>query len=267
MTRVKIVIINLTLTDIPCRQNRLFLKLKAGKDHLTTTKFPISSNNCVKFDEFITFEYNPKCHLRFSFRLEKSDGVKFSRYGVAKVNFNVNLNQKVIKKKLSNCFEKPIMKCEVKPYNHFNLFSTGNNNQNHSISSQSQFHDDSCYFKQNCSTNNTSMGSPACQPDTSKSQSKMSTKVSFSLNEKNSQNITNIKDVKCRSISINSMPVPSFSEVSISNSSNLYVTSNSAPIIKLDFKIPNMLSPERFIELEGKIDDLLAGIINEEFRE
>ena len=238
MSRIKIVIANLFLKDIPKRQSRVFLKLKAGKDSTTTKKQEISDQNIVEFSDPIILEYKQKYNLRFSFRLEMSDGIKFSRYGICKIPYKAQRDSLHYEMKLKHCNEMPKMECDILLYSSSLINSLRNQSAN-------------------------------LQPNNERSISVSMTKT-LSLSDKkvnfppmgNSSSSTTNKINK--SYSVNTQPLPKLSDLSISSSINSFKTINTEPPPKISSIIPHKLTQERYLELETKIDELLASIINEE---
>lgn len=128
--KVKVVLQNLKLIDVPTRQNRVFLKAKHGSFHFTTKPYQIK-NNVVIFLEPVTMEIvipdDPKKakavkSARLSFRLENTSGSGFTRYGIVILNIVQRLltNDLDVKVGLENCTEKPVFMCKIKMPSNFN---------------------------------------------------------------------------------------------------------------------------------------------------
>ena len=58
MPKSKICIRNLIIKDIPSRSNRIFLKLKSGRNSVLSNKYQIGADNQVVFDDIIMIEHN-----------------------------------------------------------------------------------------------------------------------------------------------------------------------------------------------------------------
>lgn len=281
--KIKFTLENITLTDVPTRQNRIFLKVKYGSHHFTTKPVQIKDNSAI-FNQEVSLEI-PSIHIpkkpkhykpfRLSFRLENSSGSGFTRYGVIELNIferimSQNLN---VECGLDNCEEKPIFRCHILiPSN----LSLAENDTNTSFNSESE--------NSMQSNSSTTIGSSTTHyshhrvMSASNSFSLFNKSNEFDLSEstktesiKKSHNLPNIP----RPFNKNSKGKGMSNSLSASNLQDLQQTSVSSPDLTATKSIssPHITVPdsyenapiniplERYTQLESQIDNLLTDII------
>lgn len=250
MPKSKICIKNLIITDIPSRSNRIFLKLKSGRNSVLSNKYQIGVDNKVAFDDIIIIEYDFEktkkgCSekLRFSFRIEKSNGTDFKRYGsfnITDLDYNKLRPQPyLISRNLEKCKEKPKVSCEISLMDYstkvqkevypvtFSIPITPKGNHRRTESSAPCIKNVSPLVK---NINRLHLSDVSSKSDSNRK----SDPICLCIDE----------DGKTCSVS-------SYSSLSTSISKS----------------IPLSISQEKYDELEKNIDDLLAEIINGNFQE
>lgn len=238
MPKAQIYIKNLSIKNIPTRSNRIFVKIKSGQKSIYSSKHQINQTNSVDFEIMLTIQSSVKktnkgCfleRLRFSFRIEKSDGIDFTRYGsfnVNDINFEHAKKHSIkISRSLEKCKEKPKIECEIIVVDHskssfLEAAKSVEENNNSTLREQSQ-----PVFSKNSLETAVGDFSSKTEPCNNKKN-------------KNDQVILNINKSR------NSINVSSFS-LSVSSSKS----------------IPLVITEQKYIEIEQRIDDLLANIIN-----
>lgn len=134
MTKIKICIKNLSIKDILNRSNRIFLKIKSGNKSILSQKHQIDKKHFVQFEDMISIDQKLKrkhqMNLRFSFRIEKDNGIDFVRYG----SFNLHnlyynkhgTNCYHIERNLEKCMEMPIVQFDIMFLEYQKMESLGN---------------------------------------------------------------------------------------------------------------------------------------------
>lgn len=236
MPKAQVYIKNLSIKNIPTRSNRIFLKIKSGQKSLTTNKHQIDQNNSVTFENMITIQNSIKKtkkgntmeKIRFSFRIEKSNGVDFTRYGCFNIT-NLDFDQTKshpyhINRSLERCKEKPLIECEIIVVDH------SKNSIKEAIKPIEQKQSTMLEVDQSDPVFNKTSLEPHISDMSSKSDPRPI----------NNQLVINIDKAR-NSISVSSM-------------------SFSSPAAK---SIPLNMTEKKYNEIEKEIDDLLADIINE----
>lgn len=234
--------------------------------------------------------------LRFSFRLENSSRSGFQRYGIVMIDLlklimentqpNNSYNTRSYRTGLENCSEKPVFSVNfIFPQGYIpkNVILNPSNIQinNNDISTSPNSNSTS---KSNATNNSSSQySSPKCSQSSqnnnySKNQNTTEiiafpvlekSSVSTSISNSNQNNVPNF-------LQSNPLPNNNISSITIptmSNSNPTYYGQNisisSGNSNRLDYKkslenLPINMTKQRYDELEGEIDNLLAGIINDE---
>ena len=232
MPKIQIYIKDLSIKNIPSRSNRIFLKLKSGRKCLITKKHLIDQNNSVVFENIIAIQNTVKKtkkgnkleKVRFSFRIESSNGVEFTRYG----SFNItDLDYDQVKyypyhicRSLERCKENPQIECKIiVAESSKNLFNNDESKKNSNELKQEQ--SEPVFYKSTLVSPNNEISSKSdpCR--------------------KNQQLVLNI-DKNSNSYSISSFSLSS-------------ATSTTIPL---------NITEEKYNEIEDEIDNLLAEIIN-----
>lgn len=281
--KVKVVLQNLKLIDVPTRQNRIFLKVKHGSFHYTTKPYPIEKS-LVTFLEPVTIEMtipdDPKKaqavkSARLSFRLENTSGSGFTRYGIVMLNIVQHLfaNELNVRTGLENCTEKPVFMCTIERPSNFNhpiqqgipideseLSSASASMSNSMSNSITQLR------RPSMKGNHVRMGSVSTKAtyfdDLSSDISvpiSVSPKVNFPQIRRKSQiHVSNSFNSLNKNPSNSRLPLlPLSGESSVLSNQS----SSTTPKPNLYDAAPAKISPERFKTLEEQIDNLLAGII------
>lgn len=281
--KVKVVLQNLKLIDVPARQNRIFVKVKHGSFHYTTKPYQIVKS-VVNFLEPVTIEMtipnDPKkakaikC-ARLSFRLENTSGSGFTRYGIVMLNIIQRLfaNELDVRSGLENCTEKPVFMCNIQMPSNFNFpiqqgilidetdLSSGSVSVSNSVSTSM-----STQFKKNSIKGNhvriSSVASkPALFDELSDRTEPMSVapKMNFTQSRRKSQiHVSNSFDSLAENLVHRRMSV-----LQMSGENSLLSNQSSSTIQKANLyeNAPAKISKERFKKLEEQVDNLLAGII------
>ena len=250
MPKSKICIRNLIIKDIPSRSNRIFLKLKSGRNSVLSNKYQIGADNQVIFDDIIMIEHNFEKSkkkyiekLRFSFRIEKSNGTDFKRYG----SFNIiDLDYKKLQpqpfhvsRNLEKCKEKPTVSCDI-------LVDYAKKVQKE-VRTPVTFSDQVLVGKGHrraessapCLKNISQLAKGACKPHFSDVSSKSDP------NRKSDPIVLCIDD----------------------DGKTCSISSFSLQLSSASRSIPLNISQEKYEELEKNIDDLLADIINGNYQD
>lgn len=237
MPKSKICIKNLIITDIPSRSNRIFLKLKSGRNSVLSNKYEIGINNEVKFNDVIIIEHDfgkSKEKLHFSFRIEKSNGIDFKRYGSFNVtDLEYNKLQPYsyhLSRNLEKCKEKPKVNCEIV------LLNYPHKNQRETVTfSMNDIHN-----------KKTDISAPVIK------------------------NIAPIKTNKnhLSDLSSNARSCPVCLCIDEDGKTcNVSTYSSSLSSSSFSKSIPLKISQEKYDELEKNVDNLLAEIINGNYQE
>lgn len=283
--KVKVILQNLKLIDVPTRQNRVFLKAKHGSYHFTTKPYQIK-NNTVIFLEPVTIEIvipdDPKKakavkSARLSFRLENTSGSGFTRYGIVMLNIVQRLfaNDLVVKVGLENCTEKPVFMCKIKMPSNFN-----HSIQQGVLIDESELSSASMSVSSSVSTSFTQFRRPSMKGNRNRMGS-LSTKKDVYYDDLSSDYTEPILPIQQAHYPQSSRTA----RIHISNSFNSFnslsenqanyrtplshlsgensVLSNQSSRMETNLydNAPAKISPERFKTLEDQIDKLLAGII------
>ena len=302
-TKWKIILQNINLIDLPTRQNRMFLKIKNCVSNVITKSYHIKNNQCefidpveieVNFPSDILKAINKNSKslkikpLRLSFRLENSSRMGFQRYGIVMVDLLKLIlnngeqianqsNVRSLRTGLENCSEKPILSINF-------IFPSGFIPKNVilepsliQVKNDVSISPNSTSTSKSNATNNSSSqySSPKCSQSSQNNQNTVNL-FSFPALEKNSISTSNsnsnlnkisskVKSCPIPNNSISSLSIPT---LSISNPTNYNsisprnsnISDHAKPLVNLPIK----MTKQRYDELEGEIDNLLAGIINDE---
>lgn len=239
MPFIKICIKDLLIRNIPTRSNRIFLKLKSGRKSYITKKYKINDNNTVLFESMIVMPINFKKsksgvkvgQIRFSFRFEKSNGIDFDRYGSFDVT-DLDCDEAKtcpyhICRNLERCKEKPLIEC--------NIIVLENAKQSLKSLKETELNDkDQAIVFRNCESDVMLTQEPFDSP---------------SLND------ISAKSDPCMH------PKKMISDAGkLTNSCFVSSVSYSRSISKT---LPLKITDEKYKEIEARIDNLLADIINE----
>ncbi|KAH0800361.1 uncharacterized protein GO595_006772 [Histomonas meleagridis] len=91
--KIKVILTDMKLIDMPPNQYRIFFKAKQGSKHIKTKAYAIVQNQVI-FPEPICFLYDVSSHfsgklvrpLRLSFRFETATGSGYTRYGIVEID-------------------------------------------------------------------------------------------------------------------------------------------------------------------------------------
>ena len=251
--RRKITLKDIVLTDLPTRQKRVFIKIKNCVKSIITKPYPIIDNKCVfenpvkiKMDMPQNLSKAKKVQpLRLSFRLENLSGSGFHRYGIAKIDVvkAILSGHLQISMNLENCTEKPVLSMTlVLPSS---LFSYMSKQIPHSASTMIPMQNVSMSFMSQKDQNNSLS---QFLPQNGSVAKSWSTKPIASTSTQ-----SNSLDSTATTKSIKSFP----------SNQSLSTTVHTQNENSVDLR-PQNVSKERYFELESRIDQLLASIINEE---
>lgn len=228
--------------------------------------------------------------LRLSFRLENSSRSGFQRYGIAMVDLlklimenNEQYNESNLIRSyrtgLENCSEKPIFSVNFVFPNGFipkNIILKPSNDE--VINDISISPNSTSISKSNVNNSSSQYSSPKCSQSSQTKSNNQNTVNMYglpSLEKQSMSTSTSQSNPNKVSEKINSCPIPNntISSISIptmSTSSPTHFNSASSRTTKsLENRkalenIPINMTKQRYDELEGEIDNLLAGIINDE---
>lgn len=281
--KVKVVLENLKLIDVPARQNRIFVKVKHGSFHFTTKPYQIEKS-IVNFLEPVTIEMTIPDDIkkakamksaRLSFRLENTSGSGFTRYGIVMLNVVQRLlaNELNVRAGLENCSEKPVFMCTIKMPSNFNHpikqnfsideteLSSSSVSTSNSISSSLTQH-----RRQSIKGNHVRMQSVSTKStyfddlssDFTEPIINVVPKVNFSQSRRKSQiHVSNSFNSLARNANYR------FPTLQLSGENSVLSNQSSSALQKPNLyeHAPAKISLERFKTLEEQIDNLLAGII------
>lgn len=236
---IKLLITNMKLIDMPPNQNRVFVKIKQGKSNVTTRSFPIVKNQVIfrepvdfDYNTSVTFHYQKKKNIRFSFRYELANGSGFTRYGTVEIN-PIHIAKERggnVNSLLENCSYNTYFSCLI-------IFSDdafGVNFKSNLMCIPEQTNDVS--NDENQKSNETSEQSYSSTIQQGSNMFQKAETISFSRrNELGSFDVSHL-----RSKSLN----------------NEFIDQKD---YLMDF-VPSFVSEQRYLELEKQIDDLLVDV-------